>query len=409
MAKSPKESKKANPKKASKETTKPSKSPKQPKQKSKKTKIVVIVLVIIIILLGAGAGVIFWLANQKSDDPEVNRVEFADPIYSVLTGEEISDASLNSSPTFCIQIPNGSTDGARPQSGLDQAAIVFEAIAETGITRLAAIFQNPTTSAIGPIRSLRPYYLDWDTPFDCTVVHAGGSDEALNAISAGGQRNLDENYAYMWREDNSGRLWNNLFSSTSLLSQFNNDNGYTTSQPKAFPRYTPEENNEILAAQICDPEDTTSECTFEPVTEVFVTFSNSPSHNVRYAYDQTSNSYLRFHQDGDPHLTYSCGADLVQPTTKTDCGDPVQIAPKAVAIMRVQESTMADNYHEDIQTIGSGEAIIFQNGDIITGTWKKTSQNSQIVFTDENGEEIRFAPGQLWIEAVPQFGGVNWQ
>lgn len=377
------------------------------KPDKKKNKAITIILIIVLVLIAAGVGIIFWLSSQKAENSESSRVEFAEPVYSVLTGEEISDASLNSSPTFCVQIPNGSTDGARPQAGLTQAGVVFEAIAETGITRFAAVFQNPDLSAIGPIRSLRPYYLDWDTPFDCTVVHAGGSDEALSAIQFGGQRNLDENYAYMWREGGTGRLWNNLFSSPSMLSQFNQDNGYTTSSPKAFPRYTPEQNDEILAARQCADADET--CTTEDISEIYINFGNSAPHNVRYLYDSDSNTYLRFHQDGEPHLSYNCAATLEQPSTKIDCGDPLQIAPKVVVAMHVQESTMADGYHESIKTIGSGTATIFQNGEAIEGTWSKSSQDSQIIFRDDNGEEISFAPGQLWIEAVPQFGSVNWQ
>lgn len=390
----------------------PKKTDSDKKPGKKKNKVVTIILIVVLVLIAAGVGIVFWLSSQKAKDSGSSHVEFAEPIYSVLTGEEISDASLNSSPTFCVQVPNGSTDGARPQAGLTQAGVVFEAIAETGITRLAAIFQNPDLSVIGPIRSLRPYYLDWDTPFDCTVVHAGGSDEALSAIQFGGQRNLDENYAYMWREDGTGRLWNNLFSSPKMLSQFNQDNGYTTSSPKAFPRYTPEQNDEILAAKQCSNTDEASAdetCTTENISEIYINFGNSAPHNVRYLYDPDSNTYLRFHQDGEPHLSYNCPATLEQPNTKADCGDPLQIAPKVVVAMHVQESTISDGYHESIKTIGSGNATIFQNGEAIEGTWSKSSQDSQIIFRDEGGEEISFAPGQLWIEAVPQFGNVNWQ
>lgn len=408
MPQKSKENSKTKVNKASK-TTKTNKAAKDPKTTTKRTKIITIILIIILVLAGVGAGIIFWLSTRQGENPEIDRAEFAEPVYSILTGEEISDAKLNSSPTFCIQVPNGSTDGARPQAGLSQAGVVFEAIAETGITRLAAIFQNPEVSAIGPIRSLRPYYLDWDTPFDCTVVHAGGSDEAISAIQFGGQRNLDEDYAYMWREDGSGRLWNNLFSSPKMLMEFNQANNYNTSAPKAFPRYTPEQNDEILAAKQCNPEDSDEPCTNENVAEIFVNFSNSASHNVRYLYDPETNAYLRFHQDGTPHFSYTCPTSLDQPDTKADCGDPTQIAPKAIAVMHVQESTMSDGYHENIKTIGSGDAQIFQNGDVIEGTWLKSTQDSQIVFRTQDDEEIFFAPGQLWIEAVPQFGSIDWQ
>lgn len=70
---------------------------------------------------------------------------------------------------------------------------------------------------------------------------------------------------------------------------------------------------------------------------------------------------------------------------------------------------MSDNYHEAITTLGRGNAHIFQNGAVIEATWTKTSQNSQIIFRDLNGNEIAFTPGQLWIAAVPQFGSLDWE
>ena len=82
---------------------------------------------------------------------------------SVKEAEQMAK-NANEQPIYCIQIPNG-LDGARPQVGLHRASIVFEAIAEVGITRFAAIFKNPVgAQAIGPIRSLRLYHLEWDTP-----------------------------------------------------------------------------------------------------------------------------------------------------------------------------------------------------------------------------------------------------
>lgn len=335
------------------------------------------------------------------------------PVYSTLTGLEITDIRANSNPTFCVQIPNGSTDGARPQVGLTEAGVVFEAIAETGITRFAAIFQNPNTSVIGPIRSLRPYYLDWDTPFDCTVTHAGGSQEALTAIASGGQRNLDENYEYMWRED-SNRAWNNLFTSPSDLLRFNSDHGYNTSNPQTFARLTPTEVVEHLATMnSCDPEAGTadpSNCAqYDRADYIKVNFGYFADYNVRYHYDPTSNTYLRSYENGNNHLVYHCPVGLHQPNSTTECGALVQVAPSAIAVMRVQESTMADGYHEQIATISSGKAYVFQNGEVIEGTWKKSSQASQIEFRDNAGAVISFTPGQLWVTALPQFGNLSWE
>ncbi len=392
-----------------KSAAKPQKTDSKPKKsktpRTKKQKIILAIIVTILVSLIIAVGVIFYFIIRPSEQAKNQRVEFPDPVYSVLTGGEISDAALNESPTYCIQIPNGA-DGGRPQAGLNQAGIVFEAIAERGITRFAAIFQNPTTSAIGPIRSLRPYYLDWDIPFDCTVVHAGGSGEAMAALHSSNQPDLNENLTYMWREQSGMRGWNNLFTSSDKLAQFSNDDNHTKSTVSAFPRLTPEEAEEIITENQTCPEEA-EECEINYVSPS-IKFGAMPSYNTTYTYDPETNTYARFYATGEAHTTYDCAAGLSEPDTYASCGEPVQIAPNVVIAMIVNEGQMSDGYHEDITTIGSGNAVIFQNGDAIEGTWTKSSQNSQIVFMDNSGQEIRFTPGQLWISVIPQYGSVSY-
>lgn len=421
----PRKSKKST---SSQSTTKNSKNQKSKEPKTprtKKQKIILGILITLAVLLLIGLGVIIFLLLQKPETIELDKVEFPEPTYSILTGEEISDAKLNSNPTFCVQIPNGN-DGGRPQVGLNQAGIVFEAIAEAGITRFAAIFQNADTNAIGPIRSLRPYYLDWDTPFDCTVVHAGGSDEAMAALRAGGQRDLNESLEYMWRERSSDRGWNNLFTSPEKLAEFNASKGYDKSEIKAFPRLTPDDAETLVSerfsvTEFCDPESDDCEIETETVVEeadnpdyipakhINMVLGNSGIFNIVYSYDSDSNSYHRAYANGEPHMVYPCLASALPPGSVSVCSDLVQLSPKAIVAMSVEESRMADGYHENIKTLGSGKAYIFQNGEAIEGTWTKNSHQDQIIFRDNNGEEIRFTPGQLWITAIPQYGGVTWE
>lgn len=379
-----------------------------------RSRIVLICILIILAITLVGIGIWWFLIKDGKDFSfSGSNQDYEESIYSTLTGLEISDPKLNSAPTFCVQIPNGSTDGARPQVGLNSAGVVFEAIAETGITRFAAVFQNPDTGVIGPIRSLRPYYLSWDTPFDCTIVHDGGSHEALVEVGNGNYRNLDEDFNYMWKINyigNQYRYWNNVFTSPDKLLEFNQSKGYHTSQPKTFSRLTPDETKDILAKNTkkCEVED--KEC-FNNLpaftSHISTTFSNIADYVVNYHYDPSTNTYHRSYESTGNHMSYNCPAGETNITPET-C-PLTQVAPSAIAIMRVTESTMADGYHEQIQTIGSGEAYIFQNGEYIKATWSKASQNSQIVFKDSSGNEIKFTPGQLWIAAIPQFGSVNWE
>ena len=391
------------------EPVKPAKKAKKehkPRSTGRKVMLWALFLILLFVAVGAGVFVYFaFFAPKPETSDNQGPVEVPEPIYSTMTGEEISDASLNNNPTYCIQIPNGN-DGGRPQAGLRQAAVVFEAIAERGITRFAAIFQNPTVGVIGPIRSLRSYYLDWDTPFDCTVVHSGGSDEALADIARGGQRNLDESDVYMWREERTGRAWNNLFTSPANFAQFNETQGYTTSNPKTFPRLTPDETSNILSEQAACAD--SADCVVEIVNTISLQFGASPTFNTVYNYDPTTNKYFRSYASGEPHVSYECPANLPEPNTKTQCGDPVQLAPSVVVAMVVQERPDTDGYHEKITTIGTGPATIFQNGQAIEGTWTKSSQSSQIIFRNANGDNIQFTPGQVWIAAIPQTGRIEY-
>ena len=407
-------------------------------EKPRSKKPLIIALSSIIILLISGLLVFYFLFYSKqgsktelsADETSANSAsektkksdsysqkfkisDDSEKLYSRLSGEEISSASEDSAPTYCVQIPNG-VDGARNQIGLSEAKIVFEAIAESGITRFAAIFQNPP-AVIGPIRSLRIYYLNWDVPFDCTVVHAGGSAEALNAISSYGVRDLDESDVYMWRANalypdgqTTNRLWNNLFTSSDNLTSFNESRGFYTSDIKSFPRMTPSAAEHAkITAQISEqlkidiPASGDTSVLTPKVTHFSFTFGNMPTFNPVFDYDPNTNSYLRSYETGAPHEVFLCESE-------NSC-ELRQLSPSVVIAMFVQEKRASyDGYHEDITVIGAGDVYIFQNGDVILGTWEKSSKNEQIIFRDSSGAEISLIPGQTWISAIPNYGSVSY-
>ena len=379
-------------------------------------------VMLIIGIVGLVGGVSMFVVALLLPRAEETALEFPsipskvkeDAIYSPLTGEPLTDASLATAPVVCIQTPNG-TDGARPQSGLNEAGVIFEAIAEAGITRFAAIYQNPSAAVIGPIRSLRMYYLEWDTPFDCTVVHAGGADDAIAALRAGGYKELDESYSYMYRGAYGARRWNNLFTTSNYLKKHSADRGYNTSEVKGFARMTPDESEknraEALAGEKLDitaPAKGNTSNTTAAVSEVTMRFGGIPSFNVHYVYDAESNRYLRSYENGVAHDVYNCSAEDLGERNPEDVCQLGQLAPSVVVAIKVAERKAADNYHESIDAIGSGEAYIFQNGTVIKGTWKKDSRQDQIKFADEAGNEVKLAPGQTFVSAVPNYGSVEY-
>ena len=360
------------------------------------------------------AFLVFGGKKSSLEYPTIPSKEAKDVKYSALTGEELAKDAVTDAPAYCVQIPNG-TDGARPQAGLTDAGVVFEAIAEAGITRFAAIYQNPSEAIIGPIRSLRIYYLQWDTPFDCTIVHAGGSGDALAAVSDGGYKDLSEDYSYMYRGTYGGRAWNNLFTTSSYLKKFNADHSYNSSDIKGFARLTPAESEKQRADESVSEKLIITKATEKntsdvevPVPSIALNLGGWGDFNVIYNYDTDKNAYLRSYANGLAHEVYSCGSEDLGERNPEDVCTLTQVAPSVVVVMVVQESRAIDNYHEDINAIGSGDAYVFQNGIAKKGKWQKTSAGDQIKFTDQDGEEIKLAPGQTFVTAVPNYGSVEY-
>ena len=373
-------------------------------------------------IIGTVGGLVCVLVSLLLPEDEIVEISFPkiptaiseEEDYSLLTGEKLSDSSLKNSPVYCMQIPNG-LDGARPQSGLTDAGVIFEAIAEAGITRFAAIFQNPNQAVIGPIRSLRIYYLDWDTPFDCAIVHAGGAANALEAVRSGGYKDLTENYDYMYRGTVGSRLWNNLFTTATNLRQFANDTGFTNSSLKGFSRLTPKEaeKNRVdeLATSKLDILQPTNNKTLEltpKVSAINLSFGYMPDFNLHYDYDLTENVYRRSYQSGVAHDVYRCPDENIGEVNPEGNCNLVQMSPKVVVAMIMDEKKAPDGYYESITTIGSGEVYIFQNGTVKHGTWNKPSRGEQIKFYDDSGSEILLIPGQTFVSAIPGYGSIEY-
>ncbi len=110
-------------------------------------------------------------------------------VPSPLTGIEVLEEEA-SSQIVGLMIEN--SPEARPQSGLHDAGAVYETIAEGGITRFLALYQEKLPALAGPVRSLRPYYLSWALGYDAVIGHVGGSPEALAKVKTTQAKDMDE-------------------------------------------------------------------------------------------------------------------------------------------------------------------------------------------------------------------------
>ncbi len=343
--------------------------------------------VAIFLIIATGVGLLAMLAQYK--DPEIItlgtiiRKKIEQKYYTPLTGLEVADEAATKRAVTGIMIEN--SPDARPQSGLKDSGVVFEAIAEGGITRFLAIYQQEQPSLIGPVRSVRPYYIDWIAAFDASVAHIGGSYNALKEVRNGQYRDIDQFF-------NSGAYWrakdryapHNVYTSFEKLNALNTAKGYTESTFTGFTRTSvePEKNTKKKKAQPAA----------ETANQVQVTIS-SALYNSSYSYDANTKTYNRS-QAGAPHTDRETG----------------QISPRVVIVMKIPTKLgFEDGYREQMTTIGSGEAHIFQNGQHVAASWKKADKKSQITFTDSAGKEIPLERGQTWITAIAPEKSVSWQ
>lgn len=334
------------------------------------------------VIIVVGAVTAYIVLGQESAKPASKPVVTKpapqpEPIkyYSPLTGEEVANEDARTAPVTAIMIEN--SPDARPQSGMKGAGVVYEAIAEGGITRFLTIFQNHKPELIGPVRSLRMYYVDWLAPYNASVAHVGGSQNALNEVRNGNYRDIDQFF-------NAGSYWrasdryapHNVYTSFEKLDALNEAKGYTSSQFTGFPR------TDGKPAELPD------------AGSIQINFS-SASYNTAYTYDKENNRYLRS-LGGVPHTDRESG----------------QLTPSVVIALRVNmRLVMEDGYREHIDTIGSGSAVLFQNGTATEVTWHKADRAAPLRITDSVGNDIPLVRGQTWIAAVPTSGGggIAWQ
>lgn len=294
--------------------------------------------------------------------------------YSPLTGEKVADEAATKQVVTAIMIEN--SPDARPQSGVKQAGIIYEAVAEGGITRFLTLHQQNKPQMIGPVRSLRMYYVDWLAPYNASVAHIGGSAAALKEIRNGKYRDIDQFF-------NAGSYWrardryapHNVYTSFAKLDALNAAKGFASSQFTGFPR--------VDGKPVEAPN----------ASSITINISGA-LYNTSYTYDAAHNRYNR-NLAGKPHIDREDGP----------------ITPSVVIAMKVNmHRVFEDGWREDIDAVGSGQAFIFQNGTVHDITWKKPTRESQISFTDAEGKEVPLIRGQTWISAVPtSTGSVSWQ
>lgn len=292
---------------------------------------------------------------------------------------------------------------ARPQSGLSGADVVYEAVAEGGITRFLAMFYCQDVGEVGPVRSARTYYIDFASEYaDYPLyAHVGGANQAgpadaLSQLSDYGWTNYNDmnqfsiGFPTFWRDyDRLGhaaatehtmystvdKLWDYAATNRGLTNVDKNGNAWD----KNFVPYQFSNDAPVSAR----PASQTIHLEF---------WTGDPDYYVDWTYDAKANNYKR---------AYGKTAYIDRDTNK-------QLTAKNVVVLEMAEVNANDGYDNNVHLLfndtGTGKAVVFKDGKKYSGTWEKDSRTARTIVKDSSGNQIKFDRGLIWFTILPTDG-----
>ncbi|OIO49994.1 MAG: hypothetical protein AUJ34_00120 [Parcubacteria group bacterium CG1_02_41_12] len=342
------------------------------KKKSSKYSVGVFILVIILFwfasfkLFGSGPGGAPLFGNDDNDSEK--------PVFTELFASDVDY------PVMVVF--DNHPDSRAYLSGISSADVVYEYLAEGGATRFAGLYSGAPDSIekIGPVRSARPYVVETASGWSAFFMHAGGSPEALNLIKSGRTDVTDLNEIsglgeiYFWRDNNIARP-HNLFTSADRIDKARQYFELNELPYEKLIWQWEDDDHSVRVSQNA-----------RVANSVYVDFSEGLLFDAQYEYDSETGKYMRS-MSGLVHEDVLSG----------------QLSATNIIIQKVPE----EGYYPSgegrisLDMIGQGDIMLFQNGKMTQGTWKKESRDSQTKWFDLDGEPIVLAHGQTWVEIVP--------
>lgn len=335
----------------------------------KKSKISVLIIILILLIIVAAILLYFKMAKGENSNGLENNL-----LSNFVKEEPKKQIKVYSGEDRPIAVMIDNVGDARPQTGLNDAYMVYEIIVEGQQTRLMALLKGKELEKIGPVRSSRHYFLDYALENDAIYVHYGWSPKAKSDISSLGVNNINgisESSSSFWRvKDKSAP--HNVVTSTKKILDIAKRKGYaTTSKTESVLNYTTDEVN-----------------LENGITATNIKLPYSKSYSVSYQYDAENKKYTRYYNK------------TVQKDWQTK--EPVQT--KNIIITFAKNSVLNDGSGKDRQNlsnIGTLDGYYITNGKAIKIKCSKTSRKAQTVYKDLEGNEIDVNDGNTFVQIVP--------
>ncbi len=342
--------------------------------------------------------------NQFADKPKTEIC----PINGALFSKE--EKALWEQKRPILTMIENSLD-ARPQSGLGASDIVYEAVAEGGITRFMGVFYcgaQADNAKVGPVRSARIYFVNLATEYNTPIyMHVGGGNCSRDEASGQCTSNkkawaLEELQKLGWRKpggndfDTIGdigkpvlfrdedRLGRDVATEHTMMGSL--PDAWRQAAKRGYTGVGTDGKTWISAFKpwkIGTPDTSKT----SPATNISYEFwKNYPDFSVTWKYDPTTKTYLRS-QGSTAHIDHETKKQLS--------------ATNVIVQFAKEEGPLDDHKHMYYNVIGEGTGIYFHDGVAQDIKWKKTKQMDRTIFSDSAGKEITFAPGQFWVSILP--------
>lgn len=340
-------------------------------------KALIIILIVVIILSGGFLAYKYLTDNKNKNEAEQKTEEKNDQNSAIVV-------ELNNEPEKKVNIYNGTdrpiavmidnNTKAWPQSGLNNAYLVYEIIVEGGETRLMACFKGANLEKIGPVRSSRHYFLDYAMENDAIYVHYGWSPQAQSDIGTYRINNINgivEGGNTFWRVKDKSAPHNAVTSTEKILASAERKGYATTSNQESVLNYVTDE---------VELKDGTS------ANKITIPYSGA--NKVNYVYNPETKMYTR----------YSKGK------LQTDWITKEEITTKNIIITKAKNYTLQDSENkgrQGLENIGTLDGYYITNGMVIPIKCTKNNRASKTKYTDLNGKEIEVNDGRTFIQICP--------
>mgnify|MGYP001944108517 CR=1 FL=1 len=337
--------------------------------KTKLTIAVSFLLLSLVFFLGCSKKEAVDTPEEPVEEEEVV-VEEEPKFFYPLTGMETDEEPKHRAVAVTIN----NHPQARPQSGLNKADIVYEVLAEGGVTRLLAIYQSEMPETFGPVRSARDYYVHLAAGLDAIYIHHGWSPGAQELILKQGIVDSLNGLYYdgtLFNRASFRKAPHNSYITYENVVKGANDNNFSLEGAPASFRFLTED----------------EEVTGTDVTGISIDYSTN-SFLVRYEYDASLGRYYR----------YSGGEKM------TDYESQEAILIDNILVVETNHRTIDDAGRLEVDITSGGKAYLLQNGKLQEVEWKNIDGR---IAPYANGSELPLVPGKTWINFVPSLTQVS--